>query len=112
MSGLSTHVLDTARGAPAGGLAVRVETATDEGWRPLARGVTDAEGRIRDLLGELALEARAYRLVFETEGYLRATGQAVFYPRVEVSFVVTTPAQHHHIPLLLSPFGYATYRGT
>lgn len=112
MSGLSSHVLDTARGTPASGLGVRLEIATDDGWRPLAEGVTDAQGRVRDLLGTSILEARAYRLVFDTEGYLRATGQPVFYPRVEVIFVVTAPEEHHHVPLLLSPFGYSTYRGT
>jgi len=112
MSGLSSHVLDTTRGSPASGLVVRLETTTGDGWRPVAHGVTDAEGRLRDLLGSAPLEARTYRLVFETEAYLRATGQPVFYPRVEVIFVVTAPEQHHHVPLLLSPFGYATYRGS
>jgi len=119
---LTSHVLDTALGVPARGLPVRldVQTATEsEGpdqnaatWRTLASTVTDQDGRVRELLGGAPLEVRTYRLTFETGAYFRATGRPVFYPRVEVIFTVTSPAEHHHIPLLLAPFGYSTYRGS
>jgi len=122
MNTLTSHVLDTALGAPARGVAVRldVQSATEsEGsdqnaatWRTVASAVTDQDGRVRDLLGDTPLEARTYRLTFETGAYFRASGRPVFYPRVEVIFTVTSPAEHHHIPLLLAPFGYSTYRGS
>jgi 5-hydroxyisourate hydrolase len=112
MSPLTSHVLDTANGTPARGLAVRLEVSEPAGWRTLAQRVTNDDGRVTDLLAPGALEARTYRLTFETGAYLRATGRPAFYPRVEVVFEVTAPAEHHHIPLLLSPFGYSTYRGS
>ena len=113
MSGLSTHVLDTARGRPAGGLAVRLEVQQGAEWRELARATTDADGRAARLLPEgTALAAATYRLTFDTGGYFAAAGVAGFYPDVTVVFVVRDPAQHHHVPLLLAPFGYSTYRGS
>jgi 5-hydroxyisourate hydrolase len=115
MSPLTSHVLDTATGRPARGLAVRLEVfATFEpgGWRTLAERVTNDDGRVPDLLPPGGLEPRTYRLTFDTGAYMQATGRPVFYPRVEVVFTVTAPAEHHHIPLLLSPFGYSTYRGS
>jgi 5-hydroxyisourate hydrolase len=114
MSGspLTTHVLDTAEGRPARGLAVRLEVQEPSGWRALADKVTDTDGRVTDLLPAGALVSGSYRLCFETGAWLRACGRPVFYPRVEVTFEVTSPTEHHHIPLLLSPFGYSTYRGS
>jgi 5-hydroxyisourate hydrolase len=103
---LSTHVLDAARGCPAAGVAVRL----DRGGELVAGATTDADGRVRDLGPELA--AGPYRLTFATGDYFAATGQQGFYPEVAVSFTVTDPAQHHHVPLLLSPFAYSTYRGS
>lgn len=98
MSTLSTHVLDTAAGRPASGVAVTLETR--DGQR-LAEGVTDADGRIAPLGGELALGD--YLLRFAVEG--------AFFPEVIVVFTVADE-RHHHVPLLLSPFGYSTYRGS
>ncbi len=112
MSRLTSHVLDTALGQPARGLALRLEVQEPAGWRQLASAVTDADGRAGDLLAGARLEARSYRLTFETGAYFAAAGRASFYPRVEVTFEVTAPAEHHHVPLLLSPFGYSTYRGS
>jgi 5-hydroxyisourate hydrolase len=100
---LSTHVLDTSKGRPAAGVPVRLET---EDGRPLADGRTDADGRIS---GWVLDGAGVHRLVFGTGTYL---GQDAFYPEVVVAFLVTDPAEHHHVPLLLSPFGYSTYRGS
>ncbi len=109
MSAITTHVLDTARGRPAAGVAIRLERDA----RVLGSGATDDDGRLRDLLpaGE-PLEPGAYRLVFDTGAYFAAQGTEAFYPQVAVDFEVRDGAQHHHVPLLLSPFGYSTYRGS
>jgi 5-hydroxyisourate hydrolase len=113
MSAITTHVLDTARGRPAAGLGVRLERRDGERWSTLAERVTDADGRVRDLLAAGVTPAPGtYRLVFATGAYLGADGAAAFYPEVSVVFELRDPAQHHHVPLLLSPFGYTTYRGS
>jgi len=101
---VTTHVLDTAAGRPAAGIDVRLEFDGAE----IARGRTDDDGRIRDL-GPDELAPGVYRLVFDTGAYL---GPDAFYPDVTVSFRIADGAQHHHVPLLLSPFAYSTYRGS
>jgi len=103
MATLSTHVLDTGRGRPAAGIAVRLEDALGE---VLDEGVTDADGRVGRLGADL--ENGAYVLRFGTGAYL---GDAAFYPEVAVAFRIVAD-EHHHVPLLLSPFGYSTYRGS
>jgi 5-hydroxyisourate hydrolase len=106
---ISTHVLDTARGQPAEGVPVVLERDAG-GWAEVARGVTDGDGRVRELVpGEL--EDGRYRLTFDTAQYFRTVGDAAFYPEVSVVFIVAGGG-HHHVPLLLSPFGYTTYRGS
>ncbi len=114
MSAITTHVLDTSRGRPASGVHVRLEAQKGGGgWEVLAEGATDGDGRLRDLLpAEHALAAGIYRLVFEVGSYLRAHAQEGFYPEVPVVFEVSDPTQHYHVPLLLSPYGYSTYRGS
>jgi 5-hydroxyisourate hydrolase len=113
MSAITTHVLDTARGRPAEGLAVLLECEQSQGWREIGRGVTDADGRVKALLPPGAsLAAGVHRLTFGTGAYFAAQNVAAFYPQVAVVFTITDPAQHHHVPLLLSPFGYSTYRGS
>ncbi|HEX2134265.1 MAG TPA: hydroxyisourate hydrolase [Actinophytocola sp.] len=103
---LSTHILDTSVGRPAPDVPVRLEARADGGWQVLADGCTDADGR----LGGWGVEAPGvYRLVFGTGAY---HGPDAFYPEVVVAFRITDPAEHHHVPLLLSPFGYSTYRGS
>jgi 5-hydroxyisourate hydrolase len=104
---LSTHVLDAAHGRPAAGVAVRLATMAGE---RLATAVTDDDGRVRELAAELP--AGHYRITFDTGAYFAATGQQGFYPEVVVTFTVTDGGQHHHVPLLLSPFAYSTYRGS
>lgn len=119
MSAVTTHVLDTVTGTPAAGVAVlleeRVESVPEQpaagAWRPLAHGVTDADGRIPDL-GPDRLPAGTYRLVFGTGAWFAARATATFYPEVVVVFAVIDPDRHHHVPLLLSPFAYSTYRGS
>ena len=115
---ISTHVLDTARGRPAAGIPVTLELVTAtadraEGGQEIARGTTDADGRIRELAanGE-ALGAGRYRIRFGTDAYFRALGVDAFYPEVSVVFVIEDASQHYHVPLLLSPYGYSTYRGS
>ncbi len=114
MSAITTHVLDTARGRPASGVPVLLEMRRQDGaWSTLGRGSTDADGRLRDLLSaEHALQAGSYRLTFDTAAYFRAQGLEGFYAEVTVAFEVRDTAQHYHVPLLLSPYGYSTYRGS
>jgi 5-hydroxyisourate hydrolase len=102
MAGITTHVLDTAKGRPAQGIAVTLEVLRGE-WVVVGRGTTDADGRLRTLTDGVALERAAYRLTFQTGG---------FFPEVAITFRVDDPAQHYHVPLLLSPFGFTTYRGS
>ena len=104
MSGITTHVLDTSVGRPAGGVAVRLLRDGEE----VTSGRTDDDGRWLALTGE-ATTAGDYQLSFATGDYFSG---ASFHPRVTVDFIVSDPAQHHHVPLLLSPFGYTTYRGS
>lgn len=114
MNTITTHVLDTAKGRPAPGLPIALERETEPGtFAPVAQGVTDDDGRVRDLLpkGE-GLGPGTYRMTFDTAAYFRATMQEGFYPVVHVQFQVRSTDQHYHIPLLLSPFGYSTYRGS
>ena len=110
MSQVTTHVLDTALGRPAAGVAVTLDAHDDGAWLPLAAGVTDRDGRIADL-GPGAVPPGRYRLTFDTGAYFRATGQRGFHPEVVVVFEVADD-DHHHVPLLLSPFAYSTYRGS
>jgi 5-hydroxyisourate hydrolase len=110
--GLSTHVLDTALGRPAAGVALVLSQRAGERWDEIGRGVTDADGRCRTLLGAQDLQANQYRLRFETGPYFAAQNVTTLYPFVEIVFAVRDPSQHHHIPLLIAPNGYITYRGS
>ena len=114
MSLLSTHVLDTANGTPARGIAVTLAISRGSGdWDELAHGVTDRDGRIAEFSPALgALEARVYRLRFATGDYFEGLGIRAFFPQVDVVFQIDDPGQRYHVPLLLSPFGYSTYRGS
>jgi 5-hydroxyisourate hydrolase len=114
---LSTHVLDAALGRPAAGMAVRLEAADAAGgWAVLVEIRTDRDGRAREVFGDPlsgAPSAGTYRLVFDTAGYFAGQGvKEYFYPEVVVCFAVADPAAHYHVPLLLSPFAYSTYRGS
>jgi 5-hydroxyisourate hydrolase len=106
---LSTHVLDAMTGRPAEGVSVRLDERVEGEWRTTAQGRTDADGRIA-ALGDPG--AGVHRLHFDTGGYFEAAGVATFYPEVTVTFRVADPAAHHHVPLLLSPFAFSTYRGS
>lgn len=110
--GISTHVLDTARGRPAAGIQVVLERRQADGWTELSEAATDGDGRVADLLDGEPLAAAIHRLTFVTGPYLDEQGEVGFYPEVSVVFEVTEPDEHHHVPLLLSPYGYSTYRGS
>jgi 5-hydroxyisourate hydrolase len=110
MSAITTHVLDTALGRPAEGVPVRLESVSGA-VTTLATAVTNADGRVADL-GPERIRAGVYRLVFDTAAYFEATGQRGFFPEVTLTFTVVDPEQHHHVPVLLSPFAYSTYRGS
>jgi 5-hydroxyisourate hydrolase len=114
MSTISTHILDTSRGKPANGVAVYLESQNhDESWAQLAHAWTDDEGRVKPFfLLEEPLPEGTYRLVFDTEAYFTALNMDFFYPQVCVVFQIAEAPQHYHIPLLISPFGYSTYRGS
>jgi 5-hydroxyisourate hydrolase len=114
MSTISTHILDTSRGQPVPGVGVSLEVLNaGEGWSPLAQAVTDDDGRVKAfVLAEPQLGAGTYRLVFSIGQYFTSLNQQSFYPEVTVSFLIEGGAEHYHVPLLISPFGYSTYRGS
>jgi 5-hydroxyisourate hydrolase len=114
MSAITTHVLDVARGRPAAAMDVVLERAGAEGeWKVLGTGRTDADGRLRNLLPDaVASSAGIYRLTFATRAYFEALGIDSFYPHVAVTFEAVEGEPHYHVPLLISPFGYSTYRGS
>ncbi|REE99441.1 hydroxyisourate hydrolase [Thermomonospora umbrina] len=110
---LSTHVLDTRLGRPAAEVPVRLDRHLDGSWQPLAEALTDGDGRSTLLPGEgSALTAGVHRLRFGTGPYFAGQGVETFYPEVCVIFEIADPSRHHHVPLLLSPYGYSTYRGS
>jgi 5-hydroxyisourate hydrolase len=113
MSRLSTHVLDTSRGEPAAGIAVTLAIAADGDWKVLAQGVTDGDGRIPNLVSDATkFAAGDYRLRFATAAYFEAIGLPVFYSEVQVHVRLDESRSSYHLPLLLSPYGYSTYRGS
>jgi 5-hydroxyisourate hydrolase len=109
VSTVTTHVLDTSRGRPAAGVPVRLEHAA--GGEPIALASTDGDGRVREL-GPDGLAPGTYRVVFDTGAYFARSGQRSFYPEVAVSFLIDRADGHYHVPLVLSPFAYSTYRGS
>ena len=111
---LSTHVLDATTGRPAPGVRVRLERGGDTGWVPASQGQTDADGRLRlaGHGGSAKFEPGVYRITFATGAYFLARGAASFYPEVTITFEITGRDEHYHVPLLLSPYAYSTYRGS
>jgi len=113
LSAITTHVLDTAHGRPAAGVPVTIEFKTAAGWELIGKGITDADGRVRELLSPgFEFQAGVYRLTFDTAAFFSGQGIEAFYPTVSVVFSIREVGQHYHVPLLLSPFGYSTYRGS
>lgn len=111
MSQLTTHILDTSMGKPASGVSVNLFQQEQDNWNQIASGITNADGRIPDLLKDALLATGNYKLLFETKSYFDKQGIQSFYPFVEISFTIAD-GEHYHVPLLLNPFGYSTYRGS
>ncbi len=114
MSGITTHVLDTARGQPARGVHVSLARRAANGdFSEVAQSTTDDDGRVRSLVPSgSSVNPGVYRLTFDTGAYFGTRGEPTFYPSVTVTFEIRDAAQHYHVPLLVSPFGYSTYRGS
>ncbi|HMF55385.1 MAG TPA: hydroxyisourate hydrolase [Pyrinomonadaceae bacterium] len=115
MSTITTHILDISRGRPASSVQVSLEMQNnaDGSWRALSEAWTDEDGRVKVfILPGTNLDVGIYRLIFDVGAYFSALGIKCFYPQVSVAFKIEDAAQHYHIPLLLSPFGYSTYRGS
>ena len=113
MSHISTHILDTSRGKPAAGVVVTLEQLVNGNWSQINNAVTDTDGRVAALLpAGTELSAGNYRLRFATGDYFHGLGQVVFYPEIIVQVRFDAPSGRYHLPLLLGPFGYSTYRGS
>ncbi|HET7315653.1 hydroxyisourate hydrolase [Salinisphaera sp.] len=110
-SHVTTHILDTSSGRPAANVQVELLVQRDNGWSSIAGGTTDSDGRIRDL-GPRQLDTGVYRLSFATGAYFARHNTPTFFPEVALTFEIADADQHYHVPLLLSPFAYSTYRGS
>lgn len=112
MSQITTHILDTSKGGPAPGITVVLYIGQNDEWDEIARGISNADGRVTNLVEkDIVLQPGIYKLRFETKDYFDKKQVVTFYPYVEIIFDVTAD-EHYHVPLLLSPFGYSTYRGS
>ena len=112
MSQLTTHILDTTKGKPAQAVSIYLYQQHEDSWTELTIGTTNKDGRIPDLLRkDLILEPGIYKMKFETKEYFEKQGIQTFYPFIEIIFTITG-SEHYHVPLLLTPFGYSTYRGS
>jgi 5-hydroxyisourate hydrolase len=113
LSGISTHILDTARGRPAAGIAISLEMRAGSDWTQLAQTTADENGRSGNLVPPgMSFERGTYRLRFDVVTYFRKQNVETFFAQVTVTFEVLDPAENYHVPLLLSPWGYTTYRGS
>ncbi len=112
MKSISTHVLDVSRGKPAHGVPVHLERKDGDAFTSLRHALTDVDGRVKDLVPSGQLTAGTYRLTFDTSTYFGDLGIEGFYPEAAIVFLVRDAEAHYHVPLLLSPFGYSTYRGS
>lgn len=113
-SPITTHILDVSLGKAAAGVAVKLELMdSSHSWREISSRSTNGDGRVEDLLPVGSQAAPGiYRISFQVETYFESQGKAGFYPVIEIQFKLNQPSEHYHVPLLLSPFGYSTYRGT
>lgn len=111
-SPITTHILDTSCGRPAEGVTIRLECVEGPQSTEIGRGVTNADGRVTDLLAPGSLKSGVYRIHFDIAPYYEKLGQKCFYPAVQIDFTVEATDEHYHVPLLLNPFGFSTYRGS
>ncbi len=112
MSPITTHILDIASGRPAADVAVSLERYQDGSWVAVGRGATNGDGRCTGLMEPGTLCRGVYRIEFDTGGYFKQRSENTFYPEVKIVFEVVAEDEHYHVPLLLSPYGYSTYRGS
>lgn len=110
--GISTHVLNTAIGRPAEGMAVTLERIDSGSWSEVTGGTTNADGRVAALVADDDLEVGTYRITFGTGGYFAGRAEVSFHPQVTIDFEVQDASEHYHVPLLVSPWSYSTYRGS
>ncbi|KAA1259533.1 5-hydroxyisourate hydrolase precursor [Rubripirellula obstinata] len=113
MTGITSHVLDTSQGKPGVGIAITLERmdAPSSHWIDVGQGITNDDGRVGDLAAD-GVVAGDYRISFAVAEYFKSQQATAFYPSIRIEFTVLDPAQHYHVPLLLNPFGYSTYRGS
>ncbi len=111
-SPITTHVLDTAAGRPAAGVPIVLELEVDGHWKEVGSGTTDDDGRLGSLISPSQFVPGVYRITFNVDAYFLAQGRRTFYREVPVIFRVVETSHHYHVPLLLSPYGYSTYRGS
>jgi len=112
MSQITTHILDTSIGKPGAGVSIHLQKPTKNGWENLASGVTNSDGRIPDFLAsEVKLQPGIYSMLFDVAGYFANMEIVSFYPSIRIEFEIFDQS-HYHIPLLLNPYGYTTYRGS
>ena len=109
---ITTHVLDTAIGRPGKNIAIELEREEHGTWKLIGGGITDDDGRLRTLTPQGPVQSGTYRIRFQTGAYFAAQGVLGFFPLVEIQFVIGDGTQHYHVPLLLSPFSFSTYRGS
>lgn len=113
MSAITTHILDTSRGQPAADVTAVLEFFEDDQWRRVGGGKTDSDGRIKGLMdSNFTFQQGHYRLDFAVGSYFEGQGRKSFYPYVQIVFQIEDTESHYHVPLLLNPFGYSTYRGS
>lgn len=111
-SPITTHILDTSLGKPAQGVNIRLERFGENGFEEIGNGTTNEDGRVTDLLDHSDFKNGTYRIHFEVAPYYAKLGQKTFYPSVSIDFIVDASDEHYHVPLLLNPFGFSTYRGS
>lgn len=109
---ITTHVLDTALGIPGKNIAIELERQTGATWQLVGAGITDSDGRLRTLTPQGSMQTGSYRIRFQIAPYFESHGTKAFFPLVEIQFTIDDGDAHYHVPLLLSPFGYSTYRGS
>jgi 5-hydroxyisourate hydrolase len=109
---ITTHVLDTSIGRPASGVAVELYRRENSRWMEVSRSATNRDGRAIDLLTNVRFDPGEYRLIFDVGAYFRAKDVETFYTRVQIDFLIRDADAHYHVPLLVGPYGYSTYRGS
>ena len=112
MSGITSHVLDTSCGVPGANIVVELQLKKDSQWQSVGGGTTNKDGRVPEPLATDLVAAGHYRIIFHVADYFAAKKRPSFFPVVRIEFLVDDPMEHYHVPLLLSPFGYSTYRGS